>query len=35
MLWNYFESVHGKGEWDGAGVVVKRGLRAKQIRNLL
>jgi hypothetical protein len=35
MQWNYFESVHGKGEWDGAGVVVKKALRAEQIQNPL
>ena len=35
MRWNYFESAHGKGEWDGAGAVAKRALRAEQIRNPL
>jgi hypothetical protein len=35
MWWNYFESAHGKGEWDGAGAVVKRALRAEQIQNPL
>jgi hypothetical protein len=35
MQWNYFESVPSKGEWDGAGVVVKRALRAEQIQNPL
>ena len=33
MRWNYFESAHGKGEWDGAGAVAKRALRVEQIRN--
>lgn len=33
MRWNFFESAHGKGEWDGAGAVVKRALRAEQIQN--
>lgn len=35
MRWNYFESAHGKGEWDGAGAVVKRALAAEQIQNPL
>ena len=26
MVWNYFASKHGKGEHDGASVVVKRAL---------
>jgi hypothetical protein len=29
MNWHYFGTKHGKGEWDGAGVVVKRVLKAK------
>lgn len=33
MRWSYFESAHGKGEWDGAGAVVKRALTAEQIQN--
>lgn len=33
MLWNFFETAHGKGEWDGAGAVVKRALTAEQIMN--
>ena len=33
MRWNFFESAHGKGEWDSAGAVAKRVLRAKQIQN--
>lgn len=33
MRWNFFESAHGKGEWDGAGAVVKRALRQEQIQN--
>jgi hypothetical protein len=35
MRWNYFETAHGKGEWDGAGAVVKRALSAEQIQNPL
>lgn len=35
MRWNFFESAHGKGEWDGAGAVVKRALGAEQIQNPL
>ena len=35
MRWNYFESAHGKGEWDGAGAIVKRALRPEQIQNPL
>ena len=31
MLWNFFGSGHGKGEWDGAGAVVKRALRSEQL----
>lgn len=33
MLWNYFGTGHGKGEWDGAGAVVKRALRNEQLVN--
>lgn len=33
MLWNFYGSGHGKGEWDGAGAVVKRALRAEQLLN--
>ena len=33
MLWNFFGSGHGKGEWDGAGAVVKRALRSEQLLN--
>lgn len=33
MLWSFFGSGHGKGEWDGAGAVVKRALRAEQLVN--
>jgi hypothetical protein len=33
MNWHYFRIGHGKGEWDGASVVVKRALRAKQPHN--
>jgi hypothetical protein len=35
MRWNYFETAQGKGEWDGAGVVVKRALSVEQIQNPL
>jgi len=35
MNWNFFESAHGKGEWNGAGVVVKRALAVVQIENPL
>jgi hypothetical protein len=35
MRWNYFETTHGKGEWDGAGAVVKRALSVEQIQNPL
>lgn len=33
MVWNFFGSGHGKGEWDGAGAVVKRALRSEQLMN--
>lgn len=33
MLWNFYASGHGKGEWDGAGAVVKRALRSEQLTN--
>lgn len=33
MTWNFFEIGHGKGEWDGAGAVVKRALRTEQLHN--
>lgn len=33
MLWNFYGSGHGKGEWDGAGAVVKRTLRSEQLLN--
>ncbi len=33
MLWNFYGSGHGKGEWDGAGAVVKRALRSEQLLN--
>ena len=33
MLWNFFGSGHGKGEWYGAGAVVKRALRSEQLLN--
>lgn len=33
MNWNFFGSGHGKGEWDGAGAVVKRTLRTEQLLN--
>lgn len=33
MHWNYYGSGHGKGEWDGAGAVVKRALRNEQLLN--
>lgn len=33
MLWNYYGTGHGKGEWDGAGAVVKRALRNEQLLN--
>ena len=35
MNWNFFESAHGKGEWNGAGAVVKRALAVEQIENPL
>jgi hypothetical protein len=35
MQWNYFEIAYGKGEWDGAGAVVKRALSVEQIQNPL
>jgi hypothetical protein len=31
MRWNYFESAHSKGKWDGASAIVKRALRAEKI----
>jgi hypothetical protein len=33
LNWHYFGIGHGKGEWDGVGVVVKKALRAKQLHN--
>ena len=33
MVWNFYGSGHGKGEWDGAGVVVKKTLRSEQLLN--
>jgi len=33
MLWKFYGSDHRKGEWDGAGAVVKRTLRSKQLLN--
>ncbi len=33
MSWHYFGTRHGKGEWDGVGVVVKRALKAEQLHN--
>ena len=33
MMWNFHGSGHGKGEWDGAGAVVKRALWAEQLLN--
>jgi hypothetical protein len=33
LLWSYYGTGHGKGEWDGAGTVVKRALRMEQLRN--
>lgn len=33
MLWSFYGSGHGKGEWDGAGAVVKRALRSEQLLN--
>ena len=33
MSWNFFGTGHGKGEWDGAGAVVKRALRTEQLHN--
>lgn len=33
MNWNFFGTGHGKGEWDGAGAVVKRALRQSQLHN--
>ncbi len=32
MLWNFFGSSHGKGEYDGAWPMVKRELRKEQLR---
>lgn len=33
MKWNFFGTAHGKGEWDGAGAVLKSKLCQEQIRN--
>ena len=33
MNWNFFGTGHGKGEWDGAGAVVKSALRQSQLHN--
>jgi hypothetical protein len=33
MLWSYYGIGHGKGEWDGAGAVVKKALRSEQLLN--
>lgn len=33
MNWNFFGTGHGKGEWDGAGAVVKRALRQSQLHD--
>jgi len=35
MWWNFFELAHGKREWDGARVVVKKTLTIEQIQNPL
>ena len=32
MIWNFFESGHGKGEHDGAGAVIKRALTHEQLK---
>lgn len=32
VIWNFFETGHGKGEHDGAGACVKRALRRHQLR---
>jgi len=33
MIWSYYSTCHGKGEWDGVGVVMKRLLWTKQLVN--
>ena len=33
MEWNFFGTGHGKGEWDGAGAILKRALRTEQLQN--
>jgi hypothetical protein len=33
MLWSYYGTGHGKGEWDGAGAVVKKALCSEQLLN--
>jgi hypothetical protein len=33
MLWSYYGTGHGKGEWDGVGAVVKRTLCSEQLLN--
>ncbi len=33
MTWNFLGTEHGKGEWDGARVVVKQALKNEQIHN--
>ena len=33
MLWNYYGTGHGKGEWDGVGAVVKRALKSEHLLN--
>ena len=33
ILWNFFETGHGKGEHDGAGACVKRALRRYQLQH--
>jgi hypothetical protein len=35
MSWHFFGTSHEKGEWDGAGAIVKQTLRAKHIHNPL
>jgi hypothetical protein len=32
IVWNYFAMGHGKGEVDGAGVLLKRELRKEQLK---
>jgi hypothetical protein len=32
MQWNYFNSGHGKGRWDGAIASTKQAFRAKQVQ---